>query len=111
MDLLEIRSVAFKTILELGHIPVGLELSEIGADYTTDKYAAKYIDTSQYVILIIGNRYGDLSSDKDHNDNPGQGLMLYEEVEQEEKDLKEEKTMLRKNTTMPLPKENPSCVL
>lgn len=111
MDLLEVRSVAFKIILELGHIPVCLESSEIGADYTADKYVAKYIDASQYVILIIGSRYGNLSSNKDYDENPGQGLVLYEEIEQEEKDLKEEKIMLRKNTTMPFPKENPSYVL
>lgn len=107
MDLLEVRSVAFKIILELGHIPVCLESSEIGADYTADKYVAKYIDASQYVILIIGSRYGNLSSNKDYDENPGQGLVLYEEIEQEEKDLKEEKNYVEEEYDYAISKGKP----
>lgn len=61
MDLKEIRSIAFTTILEMGHIPVGLDIFQTPAEYTTEKYVAKYIDASQLIIVIIGNRYGTIA--------------------------------------------------
>lgn len=58
MDLKEIRSIAFTTILEMGHIPVGLDIFKTP---TTEKYVSKYIDASQLIVVIIGNRYGSIA--------------------------------------------------
>lgn len=58
IDLKEIRSIAFTTILEMGHIPVGLDIFRVGEEYSTEKYVSKYIDSSQIIIVIIGDRYG-----------------------------------------------------
>jgi len=62
MDLKEIRTAAFMTILEMGHIPIGLDVVEVNNNYTTEKYVAKYIDASQFIVLIIGDRYGSISN-------------------------------------------------
>lgn len=61
MDLKEIRAFTYMSILEMGHIPVGLDTFDVQKDYTTEKYTAKYIDTCEFVILIIGERYGSIS--------------------------------------------------
>lgn len=61
MDLREIRSIAYSTILEMGHIPVGLDIFQVSDDYSTEKYVSKYIDSSQIIIIIIGDRYGSIS--------------------------------------------------
>lgn len=61
IDLKEIRSIAITTILEMGHIPVGLDLFQVGDDFSTEKYVSKYIDPSQIIIFIIGDRYGSIS--------------------------------------------------
>lgn len=61
MDLKEIRLIAFTTILEMGHIPVGLDIFKTPDEYTTEKYVSKYIDASQLIVVIIGNRYGSIA--------------------------------------------------
>lgn len=61
MDLREIRSIAYTTILEMGHIPVGLDIFQVSDDYSTEKYVSKYIDSSQIIVIIIGDRYGSIS--------------------------------------------------
>lgn len=61
MDLREIRAFVYMSILELGHIPVGLDIFDVQRDYTTEKYTAKYIDTCEFVIMIVGERYGSIS--------------------------------------------------
>ena len=62
-DLKEIRAFTYMSILELGHIPVGLDIIGVQKDYTTEKYIAKYIDACEFVILIIGERYGSISKE------------------------------------------------
>lgn len=61
MDLKEIRAFTYMSILELGHIPVGLDIFDVQEDYTTEKYTAKYIKASEFVIMIVGERYGSIS--------------------------------------------------
>lgn len=61
MDLKEIRSIAFTSILEMGHIPVGLDIFQVSDDYSTEKYVSKYIDSSQLIVVIIGDRYGSIA--------------------------------------------------
>ncbi len=61
MDLNEVRMFAYMSILELGHIPVSLNMFDVQKDYTMEKYIAKYIDACEFVILIVGERYGSIS--------------------------------------------------
>lgn len=61
MDLQDIRSIAFTAILEMGHIPVGLDIFTTPEDFSTEKYVSKYIDASQLVVVIIGSRYGTIA--------------------------------------------------
>lgn len=52
------RSYAFQTILELGHIPVGVDNVHPEFSYKTEEYAGKYIDSSQFVVFILSGHYG-----------------------------------------------------
>lgn len=57
LDLEEIRTSTYRSILELGHIPVGTEFLGVQKGYTTKSYAFRCIDTCEFVIMIVGNRY------------------------------------------------------
>jgi hypothetical protein len=61
-DLQEERNGVIKGILELGHIPVGMEMFS-AADEEQWKIIARHIDESDYYIAIIAHRYGSLAGD------------------------------------------------
>ncbi|MCL2164098.1 MAG: DUF4062 domain-containing protein [Oscillospiraceae bacterium] len=56
-DLIDERNAAIKTILQLEHIPIGMEMFNAADD---DQWAVikRTIDTSDYYIVIVGFRYG-----------------------------------------------------
>lgn len=56
-DLKEERSQVIKAILEMGHIPVGMEMFS-AADEEQWKIIARQIDETDYYVVIVGNRYG-----------------------------------------------------
>lgn len=56
-DLIEERQGALKAILDMGHIPSGME-GFAAADQEQLKYIKKIIDECDYYILIIAARYG-----------------------------------------------------
>lgn len=56
-DLKEERDQAIKAVLEMGHIPVGMEMFSAG-DEQQWKLISRQIDASDYYVLIIGHRYG-----------------------------------------------------
>ena len=58
-----VRSYVFQTILELGHIPVGVDNVHPESRYSTDEYAGKYIDSSQFVVFILSTDCGFQSND------------------------------------------------
>lgn len=60
MDMQKIRKFTFMSILKLGHIPVGLEMIN-SQEMTIEKCAEKYIDTCEFVVLIIGKHYGSIA--------------------------------------------------
>jgi hypothetical protein len=62
-DLIEERSEIAKSILDLGHIPAGME-SFLSADEDQFSYIKKIIDQCDYYILIIAGRYGSESEDE-----------------------------------------------
>ena len=58
-DLKEERSQVIKAILEMGHIPVGMEMFS-AADEEQWKIIARQIDETDYYVVIVGNRYGSM---------------------------------------------------
>ena len=58
-DLVEERQDAIRNILDLNHIPAGMELFP-AADIEQLTYIKKVIDECDYYILIMGGRYGSL---------------------------------------------------
>lgn len=60
-DLAHERQEAIKTVLDLGHIPAGMEMFP-AADTEQLKYITKIIDECDYYLLIIGGRYGSMDA-------------------------------------------------
>jgi hypothetical protein len=56
-DLKEEREQVIKAILEMGHIPVGMEMFSAG-DEEQWRLIARQIEATDYYVLIVGNRYG-----------------------------------------------------
>lgn len=61
-DLQEERQLALKAILDLDHIPSGMEAFP-AIDMAQFEYIKKVIDECDYYLLIIGARYGSTDSD------------------------------------------------
>lgn len=61
IDLIEAREKATKVILDLYHLPVGMEMFSADDDDQW-KIITDAIDVSDYYVLIIGHRYGSLTS-------------------------------------------------
>lgn len=59
-DLRDERSQVIKAILEMGHIPVGMEMFS-AADEEQWKIITRQIDETDYYVVIVGNRYGSMS--------------------------------------------------
>ena len=65
-DLVEERQLALKAILDLDHIPAGMEAFP-AIDMDQFEYIKKVIDECDYYLLIIGARYG--STDKEGDEH------------------------------------------
>jgi hypothetical protein len=61
-DLVEERQAVSRAILDMGHIPAGMEMFP-AADIEQLTYIWKVIDECDYYVLIIGARYGSLDED------------------------------------------------
>lgn len=61
-DLVEERQDAIKVILDLGHIPAGME-GFPAIDMEQLKYIKKVIDQCDYYVLIVAGRYGSADND------------------------------------------------
>ncbi|MDH4442386.1 MAG: DUF4062 domain-containing protein [Rhizobium sp.] len=57
IDLQDERRAAIEAILNMGHIPVGMEAFQASDDTQWD-YIKRRIDESDYYIVIVGERYG-----------------------------------------------------
>lgn len=58
-DLKKERDAIIKAVLEMGHIPVGMEMFS-AADEDSWKIIARQIDESDYYITIVAHRYGSI---------------------------------------------------
>jgi hypothetical protein len=56
-DLVEERQDTLKSVLDMGHIPSGMEIFP-AADVEQFEYIKKIIDECDYYVLIVGARYG-----------------------------------------------------
>ena len=62
VDLVKERQAAIKAIVDLGHMPSGME-GFPAIDMEQFEYIKKVIDQCDYYVLIIGERYGSLAPD------------------------------------------------
>jgi len=56
-DLKEHRDAVVKAVLQLGHLPVGMEMFSAG-DQTQWETIKSYIDSSDYYLVVLAHRYG-----------------------------------------------------
>ena len=61
-DLVDERREVIEAIIDLGHIPAGME-GFPAIDMEQFRYIKKVIDQCDYYVLIVGGRYGSLSED------------------------------------------------
>jgi len=61
-DLVDERQDAIRNILDLKHIPAGMELFP-AADVEQLQYIKKVIDECDYYLLIVGGRYGSMDAE------------------------------------------------
>lgn len=61
-DLVQERQATIRDILDLNHIPAGMELFP-AADVDQLEYIKKVIDECDYYLLIVGGRYGSLDAE------------------------------------------------
>lgn len=61
-DLVEERQSVSRAILDMGHIPAGMEMFP-AADVEQLTYIKKVIDECDYYVLIVGARYGTLDEE------------------------------------------------
>lgn len=62
LDLKEERQAVSRAILDLGHIPSGMELFPATNSSQMD-YIRRVIDDCDYYVIILGGRYGSIGSD------------------------------------------------
>lgn len=61
-DLKSERDAVVKSILRLGHIPVGMEMFN-AADESSWKLITRYIDESDFYVVVLAHRYGSLDGE------------------------------------------------
>lgn len=61
-DLVKVRDAAMRAILEIGHIPVGMEMFS-AADDDSWSLIKKQIDLTDFYIVIVAHRYGSTALD------------------------------------------------
>ena len=61
-DLIDERQAVLKAVLELDHMPAGMELFP-AADDQAWQLIKDVIDSSDYYVLLIGGRYGSFNEE------------------------------------------------
>jgi len=61
-DLRDERNQVLKAILEMGHIPIGMEVFS-ASDAEQWRVIARHIEHSDYLILVVVHRYGSTGAD------------------------------------------------
>ena len=66
-DLKPERDQVIKAILEMGHIPVGMEMFSAADDQQWD-IIKKQIDESDYYVVLVAHRYGSMEGEKSYTE-------------------------------------------
>jgi len=66
-DLREEREQVVKAVLEMGHIPVGMEMFS-AADEQQWQIIRRHIESSDYYVVIVAHRYGSLEGDRSYTE-------------------------------------------
>jgi hypothetical protein len=66
-DLRSEREQAVKAILEMGHIPIGMEMFS-AADEQQWQIISRHVANSDYYVLIIAHRYGSMDGDRSYTE-------------------------------------------
>ena len=66
-DLKEERDEVIKAVLEMGHIPVGMEMFS-AADEEQWKLITRQIDQTDYYVVIVAHRYGSVIGKKSYTE-------------------------------------------
>jgi hypothetical protein len=96
-DLEEERQQIIQALIQMNHIPIGMELFP-AADEEQLKFIKKIIDDCDYYILIIGARYGSTTSDgisyteKEYDYAIGKGIKVIALLHKSPNDLSPEKS-------------------
>lgn len=62
MDLREERASVIEAVIKMGHMPTGMEMFA-AVDEEQFKFIKRALDSCDYYVLIIGGRYGSLTTD------------------------------------------------
>lgn len=62
IDLKREREQVIRTILEMGHVPVGMEMFSAG-DQEQWEIITSHIDQSDYYVVLVAHRYGSVADD------------------------------------------------
>src|SRR5574341_408539 len=66
-DLKEERGLVVKAVLEMGHIPVGMEMFS-AADEQQWQIITRHIEKSDYYVVIVAHRYGSMEGDRSYTE-------------------------------------------
>jgi hypothetical protein len=66
-DLKQEREQVVKAVLEMGHIPVGMEMFS-AADAQQWQIISRHIESSDYYVVIVAHRYGSMEGDRSYTE-------------------------------------------
>jgi uncharacterized iron-regulated protein len=66
-DLKDEREQVVKAVLEMGHIPVGMEMFS-AADAQQWQIISRHIESSDYYVIIVAHRYGSMEGDRSYTE-------------------------------------------
>jgi Domain of unknown function (DUF4062) len=66
-DLKQEREQVVKAVLEMGHIPVGMEMFS-AADVQQWQIISRHIESSDYYVVIVAHRYGSMEGDRSYTE-------------------------------------------
>jgi hypothetical protein len=66
-DLKQEREQVVKAVLEMGHIPVGMEMFS-AADVQQWQIISRHIESSDYYVVIVAHRYGSMEGDRSYRE-------------------------------------------
>jgi len=66
-DLRDERDQVIRAVLEMGHIPVGMEMFS-AADQQQWQIISRHIESSDYYVVLVAHRYGSMEADRSYTE-------------------------------------------